>query len=147
MSNISRVREPRTPTLADLRWFAGFFAGDGSVRSFKGKGLGLKVTQIDPEIPYLAQDWFGGSVSVLRSRTSHGVGGKEYRSQPQYEWFVGQKDDAFGLAMTLWAISRKVGPDTSYRLKSAIIRYSKEVAGGGVVAARVDQELHPGKPR
>ena len=37
MSSISRRREPKRPTIHDLRWFAGFFAGDGSICGFKGK--------------------------------------------------------------------------------------------------------------
>jgi len=50
MSSISRRRQPKRPTAADLRRFAGFFGGDESVRSFKGRRLGLKITQVDPKI-------------------------------------------------------------------------------------------------
>lgn len=53
----------REPSDIDIAWMAGFFEGEGSVRSKKGKNISISFPQKDAEILFRIREFVGGSIS------------------------------------------------------------------------------------
>jgi len=106
-------------SVKDLAWAAGFWEGEGSVKSNWGKSkkpafwsIQMSAAQKDPWCLHKMRDMFGGRVRLMRSKASSPLvktGGE------LYQWVVsGTRARAF--AMTIFAM---VSPKRKEQIKKA----------------------------